>query len=56
VVDLMEALRGRDQGAEEVRQETAAGQKEMLMPIAGKKASKEAAAKKPAARSHRKSA
>ena len=34
----------------------AAGQKEMLMPIAGKKASKEAAAKKPAARAHRKSA
>jgi DNA end-binding protein Ku len=34
----------------------AAGQKEMLMPIAGKKQAKEAAAKKPAARSQRKSA
>jgi DNA end-binding protein Ku len=33
-----------------------AGQKEMLMAIAGKKPAKEAAAKKPAARSHRKSA
>ena len=33
----------------------AVGQKEMLMPIAGKKP-KEAATKKPAARSHRKSA
>jgi DNA end-binding protein Ku len=32
-----------------------AGQKEMLMPIAGKKPAKESAAKKPAARSHRKS-
>jgi DNA end-binding protein Ku len=32
------------------------GQKEMLMPIAGKKPAKEAAAKKPTARSHRKSA
>jgi hypothetical protein len=34
----------------------AAGQKEMLMPIAGKKQTKETAAKKPAARSQRKSA
>src|SRR5437667_1729639 len=34
----------------------AAGQKEMLMPIAGKKPAKEAAAKKPAARPQRKSA
>ena len=33
-----------------------AGQKEMLMPIAGKKQAKETAAKKPAARSQRKSA
>jgi DNA end-binding protein Ku len=32
------------------------GQKEMLMPIAGKKPAKEAAAKKTAAKSHRKSA
>jgi DNA end-binding protein Ku len=34
---------------------TAVGQKEMLMPIAGKKSTKEAA-KKPAIRSQRKSA
>lgn len=34
----------------------AAGQKEMLMPIEGKKPVKEAAAKKPTARSQRKSA
>jgi DNA end-binding protein Ku len=33
-----------------------AGQKEMLMPIAGKKPAKETAAKKPAARTQRKSA
>ena len=33
-----------------------AGQKEMLMPIAGKKPAKEAAAKKPSARPQRKSA
>lgn len=33
-----------------------AGQKEMLMPIAGKKPAKEAAAKKPAAKPQRKSA
>ena len=33
-----------------------AGQKEMLMPIAGKKVAKDAAAKKPAARPQRKSA
>jgi DNA end-binding protein Ku len=31
-----------------------AGQKEMLMAIAGKKPAKEAAAKKPSARPHRK--
>lgn len=34
----------------------AAGQKEMLMPIAGKKPAKEAVSQKPAARQHRKSA
>jgi DNA end-binding protein Ku len=33
-----------------------AGQKEMLMPIAGKKPAKETAAKKPATRAQRKSA
>jgi DNA end-binding protein Ku len=36
--------------------EPASGQKEMLMPIAGKKTSKETVAKKPAARPRRKSA
>src|ERR1700687_2876202 len=67
VVDLMEALRRSVGGgpAAETKapkksgkkpRKAAAGQKEMLMPIAGKKASKEAAAKKPAARAHRKSA
>jgi DNA end-binding protein Ku len=34
----------------------AAGRKEMLMPIAGKKPAKEATAKKPSAKPHRKSA
>jgi DNA end-binding protein Ku len=66
VVDLMEALRRSVGGA---RAETkapkkpakkprkaAAGQKEMLMPIQGKKPAKEAAAKKPAAGQRRKSA
>jgi DNA end-binding protein Ku len=65
VVDLMEALR-RSVGGEAAPAKTtkpvkkprkaAAGQKEMLMPIEGKKPAKEAAAKKPAARSQRKSA
>jgi DNA end-binding protein Ku len=65
VVDLMDALRKSVGGAAaETRapkksakkpRKAAAGQKEMLMPIAGKKP-KEAAAKKPAARSQRKSA
>jgi DNA end-binding protein Ku len=67
VVDLMEALRQSVGGA--VTAETkapkksskkprkaAAGQREMLMPIAGKKAAKETAAKKPAGRQQRKSA
>jgi DNA end-binding protein Ku len=67
VVDLMEALRRSVGGgpAAETKapkksgkkpRKASSGQKEMLMPIAGKKASKEAAAKKPSARSHRKSA
>jgi DNA end-binding protein Ku len=66
VVDLMEALRRSVGGtAAEIsalkkppkKQRTAAaGQKEMLMPIAGKKQAKETATKKPAARPHRKSA
>jgi DNA end-binding protein Ku len=66
VVDLMEALR-RSVGGEATASKaaakpakkstkTATGQKEMLMPIAGKKPAKEAAAKKPAAKAHRKSA
>src|SRR6516225_2149575 len=67
VVDLMEALRRSVGGvATEAKapkkpakkpRKAAAGQKEMLMPIAGKKQAKEPAAKKPAAtRSQRKSA
>jgi DNA end-binding protein Ku len=65
VVDLMEALRRSVGGAAAETKATkkpvkpprkaAAGQKEMLMPIAGKKP-KEASAKKPAARPQRKSA
>ena len=65
VVDLMDALRksiGGDRAAPPAPKKPAKkankatpGQKEMLMPIAGKKP-KEAATKKPAARSHRKSA
>jgi DNA end-binding protein Ku len=66
VVDLMEALKRSVGGAaSEIKapkksgkkpRKAAAGQKEMLMPIAGKKPAKEAAAKKPPARAHRKSA
>ena len=65
VVDLMEALRRSvGGGAAETKppkqakkpRKAAAGQKEMLMPIAGKKPAKEAAAKKPAAKPQRKSA
>jgi DNA end-binding protein Ku len=65
VVDLMEALRRSVGGrAAETREpkkgarkskKAASGQKEMLMPIAGKKPAKEAASKKPTAR-QRKSA
>ena len=64
VVDLMDALRksiGGGAAAEAPKKpakkarKAAAGQKEMLMPIAGKKPAKEAA-KKPAARPQRKSA
>jgi DNA end-binding protein Ku len=65
VVDLMEALRKSIGGAAaetkapkksaKKPRKAAAGQKEMLMPIAGKKAAKETTAKKPAAR-QRKSA
>jgi DNA end-binding protein Ku len=66
VVDLMEALRksvggaGSEskclkKGAKKPRK-AAAGQKEMLMPIAGKKPAKETAAKKPTAKPQQKSA
>jgi DNA end-binding protein Ku len=65
VVDLMDALRksvggaaadtkAPKKGAKKPRK-AAAGQKEMLMPIAGKKPAKEASAKRPSAR-QRKSA
>ena len=66
VVDLMEALRrsvggpaGESSGSKKPAKKprkAAAGQKEMLMPIAGKKPAKEAAAKKPAGKAQRKSA
>ena len=62
----MEALRRSVSGARaetlaskkpsKKQRKVAARQKEMLMPIAGKKPAKEGAAKKPAARQHRKSA
>jgi DNA end-binding protein Ku len=63
VVDLMDALRKSIGGAAaetkapaksaKKPRKAAAGQKEMLMPIAGKKPAKDVAAKKPAARSRR---
>jgi DNA end-binding protein Ku len=66
VVDLMDALRKNVGGATaetnapkksaKKPRKAAAGQKEMLMPIEGKKPAKETSAKKPAARSQRKSA
>ena len=66
VVDLMEALRRSVGGAaaetsaskkpSKKQRKAAAGQKEMLMPISGKKQAKETATKKSAARPHRKSA
>jgi DNA end-binding protein Ku len=66
VVDLMEALRRSVGGAAaetkapkksgKKPRKASSGQKEMLMPIAGKKQAKEAAAKKPAGRQQRKSA
>jgi DNA end-binding protein Ku len=66
VVDLMEALRrsvgGASAGTQAPKKQpkkskkASAGQKEMLMPIAGKKPAKEAAAKKAAAKPQRKSA
>ena len=67
VVDLMDALRKSIGGGAAAATEApkkparkarkaAAGQKEMLMPIAGKKSAKEAAAKKLTAKPQRKSA
>jgi DNA end-binding protein Ku len=59
VVDLMEALRRSGGHAEPAKAPTkpkAAGQKEALLPIEGKKPVKETAAKKPAAKPQRKSA
>ena len=60
VVNLMDALRaslGQEQGAKPAKKrKKATGQKEMLLPIDGKKPAKETAAKKPAARGQRKSA
>jgi DNA end-binding protein Ku len=62
VVDLMDALRksignagpAKDAKPAKKPRKVASGQKEMLMPIAGKKSAKESAAKKPAGRSQRK--
>jgi DNA end-binding protein Ku len=66
VVDLMDALRKSVGGAAaetkaakkpaKKAKKAASGQKEMLMPIAGKKPAKEAAVKKPTAGARRKSA
>ena len=64
VVDLMEALRRSVGATAETKApkkppkkaRKATGQKEMLMPIEGKKSAKETAAKKPSARQQRKSA
>src|SRR5436190_1433503 len=61
VVDLMDALRKSIGGTGPVKEskpakkprKVASGQKEMLMPITGKKPAKEAAAKKPAAKPQR---
>jgi DNA end-binding protein Ku len=64
VVDLMEALRRNVGGAQPAKaskpskkpRKAASGQKEMLMPITGKKAGKEAAARKSVSKPQRKSA
>ena len=66
MVDLMDALRKSVGGAAaeskapkksaKKPRKAAAGQREMLMPIAGKKLAKETAAKKPTAKPQRKSA
>ena len=60
VVNLMDALRasiGQEQGPKPVKKsKKAAGQKEMLLPIDGKKPAKEGAAKKTASKPQRRSA
>jgi DNA end-binding protein Ku len=61
VVDLMEALRrsvGKEQPSKATKKprKAAAGQKEMLLAISGKKPAKENAAKKTTSKPHRKSA
>jgi DNA end-binding protein Ku len=64
VVDLMDACARASAAAAAVqapskpakKNKASAGQKEMLMPIAGKKPAKETAAKKPAGKPQRKSA
>ena len=60
VVNLMDALRasiGQEQASKPAKkQKKATGQKEMLLPIDGKKPAKEAAAKKTASKPQRKSA
>jgi DNA end-binding protein Ku len=64
VVDLMEALRksvgpggaGDDTTTKKPSRKRASGQKEMLMPIEGKKQTKEAARKKVTRKPHRRSA
>ena len=60
VVDLMDALHasiGQEQAPKPTKkQKKAAGQKEMLLPIDGKKPAKEAAAKKTTSKAQRRSA
>jgi DNA end-binding protein Ku len=60
VVNLMDALRaslGQDQGSKPAKKpKKATGQKEMLLPIEGKKPAKEAAAKKTGSKPQRRSA
>jgi DNA end-binding protein Ku len=60
VVNLMDALRasiGQEQGSKPAKKpKKAAGQKEMLLPIDGKRPAKEGAAKKSASKPQRRSA
>jgi len=55
-VSVRSANEAKDSKPTKKPRKVASGQKEMLMPIAGKKPAKEAAAKKPAAKPQRKSA